>query len=370
MNKAIFKALLSITVLLSSCYAEGNTKVNYTKEGIEYYYSSHEHFSNKVPQTVLSPQKIHRELKQYKGDEKYYITDVFSIQPLGDGYLISDDLGGRVFQLNNQFQVLNIIGNKGDGPGEFAQARYSIASNGKYYTSGTSNKGFAVHNKNGLLVADFKVADNVFNPTISKFAVINDNIVHSTPRSEEQIQIVSTDGVVQKKFGNQLENTIKNNPIKFNNRGHILKTEKDELLFVSETLPVIQKYSAEGKLIASHNLIEHPHFQDFYTGVQERIRKSQRNDMDYLLVQDVVYQKNNLFMLVYWYDKQFNVSCNKVLQISGVDNNSLVLEQEITLSVPKTLSDISWFESLYVTEDLKRLIAFESISSSIILYQL
>lgn len=359
-----FFTFLSILILVSCLSDPDIYAKNYIKTDQEYEYLGSEHKKTKIPTIALSPKNIVPSI-QSEGSRPLFFTNVFSLNLAPEGYLISDDGGARLVHCDAQFQLKKVIGSRGDGPGEFRQPRYSAIEQDRIYSSGTANKGFAVHNFNGKLLNNFKSNSPTFDPIISKFGVVNGKVYHSTPNSNVLIKAIDQQGEVVASFGTLLNYDA---PHPYSSRGHILSTNKGDVVFIGESIPVIQRYSANGQLLSSHNLIKHPYFQPFFQGVRERIRKSSRNDMSYLLVQDAQYLAGKLYLLLYSYDQDFQISLNKLLVIKGIDSGSLILEKEISLEVPNTYSPNVWFESFCVNPQIEEILAFESISSSFITY--
>lgn len=354
------------TLILVSCLSDPNIySKNYIKTGKEYKYLESEYEEAKIPTVYLSPRSLIPSI-QSASSTPLFFANVFCLNKTPEGYLISDDGGARLVHCDAQFKLKNIIGTQGNGPGEFRQPRYSVIENDKIFSSGTANKGFAVHNFNGKLLHNFKSKSPTFDPIISKFGVVDGKIYHSTPNSKVLIKAIDQKGEVVESFGSPLNYDA---PHAYSSRGHILSTSKGDIIFVGENIPVIQRYSAQGKLLSSHNLIKHPYFKSFFQGVRERIRKSSRNDMSYLLVQDAQYVAGKLYLLLYRYNQDYQVSLNKLLVIKGLESGNLILEKEISLEVPKEHSPNVWFESFCVNPQKKEILSFESISSSFISYE-
>lgn len=359
-----FFTLLSIIILAPflsdlNIYSENPTKVDR-----QFVYPESEFETSQIPSVDLSPEKIIPSIPS-TGSTPLFFANVFCLNTTPEGYLISDDGGARLVHCNARFQLKKIIGSRGDGPGEFRQPRYSVIENNKIFSSGTANKGFAVHDFKGKLLNNFKSNSPTFDPIISKFAVVDGKIYHSTPNSKKLIKAIDQQGEVVESFGALLDYDA---PHSYSSRGHILSSTKGDIIFIGENIPVIQRYSSQGKLLSSHNLIKHPYFKPFFQGVRERIRKSSRNDMSYLLVQDAQYLAGKLYLLLYSYNQEFQVSLNKLLVIKGIASGNLILEKEISLEVPTEHTPNVWFESFCVNPQAEEILAFESISSSFITY--
>jgi hypothetical protein len=366
MFRSNFFTFLS-TLILVSCLSDPSPySKNYIKNDKEYQYLESEFNDGQTPKVDLFPKSIIPSIQSKNGEELFF-SKVFCLNTTLEGYLISDDGGARLIHCDNQFKLKDIIGRRGDGPGEFRQPRYSMIEKDNIFSSGTANKGFAVHDFKGKLLHNFKSKSSTFDPIISKFCVVNGKVYHSTPNSEVLIKAMDQNGAITESFGSPLHYDA---PHSYSSRGHILNTSKGEIIFVGEAIPVIQRYSTQGKLLSSHNLIKHPYFKSFFEGVKERIRKSARNDMSYLLVQDAQYVAGKLYLLLYSYNQNYEVSLNKLLVVAGIESGKLVLEQEISLKVPKEHSPNVWFESFCVNPQQEEILAFESISSSFISYSL
>lgn len=373
---AILNNLFSLLILIPfiSCLENENTNrylENYTHAESEkinlFTYTESEHLKNKIPSVSLIPEKVYEyvENPDSPAKSKIYFQNVFSISSIDKGYLVNDAAGGRILYCDKNFKLFNIIGRKGIGPGEFSQPRYSILEDGLVYSSGTSNRGFAVHDLNGRLITNFKSNAPDYNPILSKFTVFDAQIFHSTPNSKSLINAIDTLGNVINSFGNKISGFSKENK-KVLNGGHLVKNDNNSFYFIAENAPIIQKYSKSGQLTTTHNLIDHPYFETFFKGVQERQRISKRNDMEYLLSQDVQLYNNKLYILMYAYDTDFKISLQKVLVINLNNDKNLILEKEIVLNLPETADHPAWFESISVSDS--KIIAFESISGNFLEY--
>lgn len=371
-SQSIFSFIFFITLLscLNNNYPEKYIK-NYSLKSIdgknEYTYYESEHLDKQIPSLSLKPLKIYEYIDSQNNSysSKIYFQNVFSILSLQDGYLINDDAGGRIIHTDVNFKLINIIGNKGIGPGEFSQPRYSIYDNGLLYSSGTSNRGFAVHDLNGKLITNFKPISQDYIPILTKFTVLNNHIFQSTPHSNNIITSIDTTGNIANSFGDKISGYSQPDK-KVLNGGHLIKNDNNSFYFIGENAPIIQLYTKSGNLLASHNLIDHPYFESFFKGVQNRHQKSQRNDIEYLLTQDVQLYNKKLYLLTYAYDAEFNISLQKVLVVKFESDENIILEKEIVLSLPESSDHPAWFESLSISSS--KIVAFESISGTFLEY--
>lgn len=367
------KSILLLLIFLYSCKAD-NPMVrqyikNFTTETTGQTRLSHyiawEHEEEKIPVEALMPARsadsVHRE------GAPLYFNHIFSIIPGEDGYIISDDQGGRVILTDKKMNLQRIIGRPGPGPGEFGQARITFRDNGLLYTFATSNRGFAVKDLDGNPVYNFKPQTEAFNPVTTRFLVQENKLYYSTPNSPLPITAIDMEGNVQQNFGAMISRNAQEGK-RVKARGHLLPFDEGSFLFVGENGPIIQRYAYDGNLLEEHNFMDHPFFEPFFRGVQERIRSSGNSDMTYLLFQDAEYVDGKLYLLSYQYDKDAQVSLDKVLVMKR-EGGQFFLDKLLKLeAAPK--GETRWFESIGVGREGSELAAFESLSGRFLFYSL
>lgn len=366
-----------IAVFLIHCKADENIPSkfikNYTVSQTEALpvtnYLNWEYQDGAIPTNSLKPLKVVDRIEA--NGKVVYFSHLFSMISTPEGYLFSDDSGGKLVHSDKNFSLIKNIGTAGPGPGEFIQPRFSFVDNeeNNIWTSGTSNKGFAIHNWDGELLTNFKPQTETFNPIISKFLIKDTKLYYSTPRSEGPITVLSKNGQPTLTFGQSLSKYAKKDQV-IKKRGHLVPYNENSFLFVGENGPVFQRYSYAGELIEEHNWMDHPYFKSFFNGTKLRRQAEGNSNTVYLLFQDVTVMKDqsSVLALAYDYDTEGQVSCNSIIKFVSAGNKFFI--EKVSLLKSPTPGENTWYESIEIDEENNRFLAFDYLSSAVHIFDL
>ena len=373
MNTILTTVLLFLLSFLScNEYVKEEYSNNYVsvENGLgltSYYYTSWEHKSEKVPNVTLVPVKRYDNVI-IEGKPNFF-SHVYCLKKTREGYLIADKEGKKVIRCDNNFKTINVIGNEGQGPGEFGSPRIIDAEGELVYTSTTSNRGFATHAISGDLINSFQPQTEVYNPIISKFIVKDKKLIISTPNEENPITILDSEGKKLNSFGKKMAHHVKPDKF-FRNRGHIVNYNDSRFLFVGLDGPIIQEYDLKGNLLYEHSFVDHPYFKSFFNGVKIRKRKSEYpSNTTYTLFQDVILNKDKIYLLTVSYSLDAEESLSKVLILKKVNQN-FIMEKTLELTYPDLGIEKPWFESFCVDDTKQQLTAFDHTSGAFLTFDL
>lgn len=366
--------LLLIFSFFSSCKTDKGISQNFVKNYSEINstgsiiseYDKWEYEEGAILPIQLYPiQKIE---KIGEGGSAVYFSHVFSIISTPTSYLLSDDTGGKLVMSDKNFSLKKIIGKKGTGPGEFYQPRTSFLTGNKIWTSGTANRGFAIHSSEGQMITNFKPQLKNFNPVLTKFLVYNSQLYFSTPKENHPITILDDKGNKVAGFGSSYTKYATEEK-QFDTRGHLIPFDQSSFLMVGESGPVIQRYTYDGKLLEEHVFVDHPYFKSFFEGVKQRREASKNPNMSFLLFQDIVVRSNQaIYLLTYDYDKEGQVSCQTILKMIRFKDHFFI-DKIIKLS-DTSPSTTLWYESITIDEENKLLLAYDYVSSSLHIFDI
>jgi hypothetical protein len=233
-----------------------------------------------------------------------------------DKYLYAADYDrDQVIILTTEGSLIKCLGVKGKGPGEFLGASQLFKHGDTLWVYNDGKRCFEVFNSDSHLQT-VKLPDNLEYPGNFKFFRRGSKLFMTSVSENHSICSfdVKTHAVWQ--FGDiEIFDTDKHTRIR--NQKHLFATETC-ILAVSDNLPVIEKYDYSGTKLETYDYSQIPL-------VRKRlrvIRSQSRNPDGYsLLVQDVCYDNNNLYLLLYANNGN-RISCNNILEINVSDNNT------------------------------------------------
>jgi hypothetical protein len=189
-------------------------------------------------------------------------------------YLLTDFKGNRVFIIKDNMEVEKEFGRIGSGPGGLLNPGYiDVARDGTIYVNDGGNERIVKFTPAGDYLGDFPVTD------YEGMAVGAENEVYlGQPKEDHLITAYSSSGKKLRSFG-QLKKFSEIHGAEFADKDALnkaalnqvrLSTDKDGNLFVSFMLiPLIQKYSPQGKLLFERKL-EAPEIDRLMENIQKR----------------------------------------------------------------------------------------------------
>jgi DNA-binding beta-propeller fold protein YncE len=189
-------------------------------------------------------------------------------------YLLTDSKGNRVFIVKDNMEVEREFGRIGSGPGRLLNPGYiDVARDGTIYVQDSGNERIVKFNPAGDYLAEFPVTE------YEGMAVGPENEVYlGQPKEDHLITAYSSSGKKLRSFG-QLKKYSEIHGAEFAEKDALYKTainqvrlstDKDGNIFVSFMLmPLIQKYSPQGKLLFEQKL-EAPEIDQLMQDIQKK----------------------------------------------------------------------------------------------------
>ena len=246
-----------IAVACDKNVERSQSKVHPTADYYEYLQGVEEFELNETQTTYFTTFQ-----KRFSAMEKVYELDDFLLTSFVWKILIDDqdiyilDINQlMMFRLrpNNQIDTLAF---KGRGPGEISSPKTFALEGDQLYITDYINGLFSIDLNNGeynrisdgLYVEDFEVVDKHF--VIKRF-ISSDDALYSTFKN---IKIIDSNGLEANKFGNTyLDNHVW--ALSFYQQGQIAVSQSKRLLLeYDKFLPVIEKFTIDGKLIWSRKV--------------------------------------------------------------------------------------------------------------------
>lgn len=189
--------------------------------------------------------KLIKTLSMYS-DSTFVSKGIFDIEYYNNHFFISETPNNRIIVLNNQLEIINKIGSQGHAPHEFIYLSYFSIVKDTLYLFDAATSQIKVFDINGKYLRYFKVPSSIKS---RKFAVDkNLSFYFSTPSDNYNITKTDLNGNVLHIFGEQIERYGKRQQL-FNNIKNLFINDKQELIAVSNTTPIIEKYNLDGRLI-------------------------------------------------------------------------------------------------------------------------
>ncbi len=242
----------------------------------------------KTTKEVKSQLIVQKTLEEFS--DSTFFSDIRGISAYEREILLTDYKRDQIFVLDEDLKLVSVIGQKGQGPGEFLGASH-LFYNGKYiFVENEMKRAFEIFTKEG----EYK--GNIFYrrkaPSTRFFE--NEGAVYYSPKSDE-FAICKLD-VKSKKmecFG-EIESYRTKRETRVKNGRHLLKW-KNTIVGVRETNPVIELYDFNGKLLL------HKDFDDLES-VANFIRydnsKPIQENSYYVYNSDACIVGNNLYVLI------------------------------------------------------------------------
>jgi outer membrane protein assembly factor BamB/peroxiredoxin len=189
-------------------------------------------------------------------------------------YILTDVKGNRVLIVKDSMEVEREFGRIGSGPGRFLHpGSIDVARDGTIYVNDGGNERIVKFTFAGDYLGEFQVTE------YEGMAVGAENEIYlGQPEEDHLITVYSNSGKKLRSFG-QLKKFSEINGAEFADRDVLYKrtlnqvrlsTDKDGNLYVSFMLiPLIQKYSSDGKLLFERRL-EAPEIDRLMENIQKR----------------------------------------------------------------------------------------------------
>lgn len=281
-----------------------------------------------------------------------FLSDmVLGLERYNQNYLVSDYQRSHVLVLNTNFELEQIIANRGQGPGELLGAAGLHVSGDKLYAVNDGNNSIDCFEINsGKFRSSIKFPEG-YNKTIqTSFFEHNGLLYHTIVESDSLILVFNEVGEVKNRYG--VKTKWDNSDFRLHSTRHLIKGNKS-FYEIGFALPVFQEYSFDGKLLQTFDLSAIPEVQK-----QMNVYKNspQKPNTYFSMIPYVYACKQNIYLLF-----ATNVDAyysNKVVVI----NTENGLKHTATYS----LDSGRIYSSILVDNDT--IIAFNSLTAGLDIY--
>lgn len=296
--------------------------------------------------------------------DSIFLANVLDIEIIDGQYHFADYAQNSVFILNKNWELQSVFGRKGSGPSEF-DGLSNISYNQNYiYVSDMESSSIKVFDKklkfvNTLKTPHLVTASLEFTVDDSSFFYQYSNRYAMINKYDSYGEILTTYGDFEKDYTIK---TKKRNNYQTNQWHAILSNKK--LYSINLCEPLILVYEKEsGKKIGSYDLSKVDILQNRLKYIDKEIEADPYANSNFILFGDVIVKDNDLYLLLTNNDNQRNkVLSNQILHLRLVDESNF---EEVAVY---QLNPYGWYEAF--TIDADQLIAFDSYSSSIEVYQI
>ena len=283
-------------------------------------------------------------------NDSIFLADVTDIVGTGDNIFLADHTINSIFRINENFEVVNKIGSAGNGPSEFNFLTKIAMKNDTIYAFDEGHRRILKFTLAGQLLKSIPVPDT--HSGLHEFAVDNQNHIYVTSPEESPILKLNDSGKIEGKLGVFYEHNGRQKFLR--NFRNILFTNKNRLVSVSVSEPLIELISPSGKIIYQLDLNNTKNLSKRIEFINKKYNKGAKSL--YYLFQDVCINNDNLFILYIENLKDGNIICNKVLKIK-IEEDKLTAVKVFELD-----KNTPWNSSIYANDSSIWAFAIKSAS--------
>lgn len=183
-----------------------------------------------------------------------FLKAVHRIETRGDSIFINDQVTRQLLILNNDLELIGSIGNPGSGPGELPDWPLAFDVSNKYVYA-HSGEGLHVFSLQGKYTRTISLPIRL---TYGLAVDSHDNVYISPITSEHESSILKLDssGTVIYDFGDLFVTDDPGPRDKPLRQRLIVTADQQYLMSIGLSMPVVEKYSLDGDLIARNDLSE------------------------------------------------------------------------------------------------------------------
>lgn len=280
-----------------------------------------------------------------------YFSDIRSMQIDNNRIYLTDYHRNQVIILNEKGQFAKSIGDEGRGPGELLGAADLFVDNDTIYVFNDSGRSFELY---GLSYGHIKKINFPVNSSFrstQRFTVKNGRIYISSPSHNTSIAALGINSDTYNVFGRIIEfdSDIKT---RVQNSRHLVV--KDSIIYaISRTLPIIEKYNLDGKLISIYDFSSVKYVQKRLDFVTAQVSPP---NVSHILVSDIYLYEDKLYLLIVSNDSEKSNS-NKVL-VMDLSTNKIIPEKIYNLGEDRYGSIAANKNSLWAFSNKQGIIKF------------
>jgi hypothetical protein len=209
---------------------------------------------------------------------------------------ISNSKEGNIYCFDSDGDYSSTIGRKGQGPGELSYPTNILVTDELVIVQDIGNHKMQIFNKAGKALASFKLYKTYENIVLNKEKMI----IYAAPMlgnpKENLVDVLDLDGKMLKSFGSPIEYEHKWATL---NSVRLALMDNGELILGFALLPIIRRYSPEGRLLAEHRIDYEPSVEKGKENLA-RYRKSlakRTNPAFYMIINCLRVERDRMFLL-------------------------------------------------------------------------
>ncbi len=260
-----------------------------------------------------------------------FVKQVLTINTRGNTLFMNDEGATHILCVDTELNVVGTIGTKGDGPGEFPNWPHTFDVTDNNIYAYASNRRLQVFSHQGEYKRAIRPPVGVW----ANLAVdIEENVYLSHTASEFEFPIIKLDssGTVVNNFGDLLVTDGFLRRKQQLSRRRLVVLNDQYLMTIGVAVPVVEKYSLDGELIAHNDLSQEPFFThrlSYPYEMEESANEAGGSLGLVTVVQDVAVTNSMFYVLVIQGAPGQDLRTNTIL---AVDTETLTLEHAYELS--------------------------------------
>lgn len=290
-----------------------------------------------------------RALSEFQ-DSSFMSGSVMCMDVKQDSILLTDYYMGQMIFLDSNLNLINRVGESGIAPNEFVRAESFCVNDNNIYIINDGGNHIKVFNEN-------KFIDNIDFPkdisltTWTRFFYYNNSIFHSVISRNVPAISFDINGVAKDKVCDFTKHDTYSLPL--HSARHLIKGN-NSFFVIGQVLPIFEEYDMQCKRINSFDLTS---VESISEVVQVYKNSQQYPDKYFVMIQDVYFSNNKVFLLI------------------GSNKDNYVCNRIIVLSVENVIKQIAEFElegKVYLSfcVNNKRLFAFNALKAQLEEYEL
>lgn len=296
----------------------------------------------------------------------YFFSNISAIEVSDDKIALCEQGNKHVKIVNSDFELLNLLGREGYGPGEFSTPLSMALDNGNFYVVNDGNRAIQKYDSKGSFLASIPVPD--WKLLFNRFAVEDETIFLSNG-DNPLLKFHETSSVAEA-YGVHYDYQYSSDEEKFKRNHKHVFVKEDKIITVGQSEPIIEIFDKNaGRLIDHLDFSSVPEVKSrlAYRDAKYLKDPQKRESSIITLVEDAAIFKNRLYALIYENPINRGVKCNKVLVFDFSDGINL----QNVLSLGN--SHENYIQSIGVGElgdNETVLLAFDYQSQSLLKYSL
>lgn len=306
----------------------------------------------KKKESIIEKVDLKEEMGIAQFSDSSFFSDIRSICFSDNHYYISDYNRDQIFVTTKDFKLCKIIGNKGQGPGEFTGAAQLYLNEDVILAVNDGKRSVEMFNGQKY-IGTIPLPDKSFTG-LTRFFEKNgyiyfscSSVTHSISKYNYTSKKTYSFGQV-KKYSTDRETLLKNDR-------HLL-LYKNMILAIPDCQSIIELYNLDGKLLSTFDFSD----IDPVNNTLKFVESKKQTENSYCVTNvDVSICKSKLFILILTVDKKSNTQSNTILEFE-IDGTKIIPSKILNLGK-------GWFETFCVSE--QGIVTFNTQNNRLIRYR-